>query len=103
VRNRFTVDFKSGCKKRNIHRFPEDFMFRIDETESDQLVSQNVIPHKKYFGGSLPVNHSLFTFVGVTIVSAPRHIYGPVVGAGVREGGRWGFLVPAFRGNESDA
>ncbi|MFZ3066296.1 MAG: ORF6N domain-containing protein, partial [Nitrospirota bacterium] len=40
--------------KRNIHRFPEDFMFQINESEAEQLVSQNVIPHKKYFGGSLP-------------------------------------------------
>ncbi len=29
-------------------------MFQLDETETEQLVSQNVIPHKKYFGGSLP-------------------------------------------------
>ncbi|MBM4147405.1 MAG: ORF6N domain-containing protein [Nitrospira sp.] len=40
--------------KRNIQRFPEDFMFQINEKEADRLVSQNVIPHKKYFGGSLP-------------------------------------------------
>lgn len=36
--------------KRNVYRFPEDFMFQIDESEAEQLVSQNVIPHKKYFG-----------------------------------------------------
>jgi hypothetical protein len=40
--------------KRNIHRFPDDFMFQIAEKEAEQMVSQNVIPHKKYFGGSLP-------------------------------------------------
>jgi len=40
--------------KRNISRFPEDFMFQLNSTEAEQLVSQNVIPHKKYFGGSLP-------------------------------------------------
>ncbi len=40
--------------KRTIQRFPEDFMFQINEFEADQLVSQNVIPHKKYFGGYLP-------------------------------------------------
>ena len=33
--------------KRNIHRFPEDFMFQITESEAEQLVSQNVIPNKK--------------------------------------------------------
>ena len=40
--------------KRNITRFPEDFMFQLNDIEAAQLVSQNVIPHKKYFGGSLP-------------------------------------------------
>ncbi len=40
--------------KRNVSRFPEDFMFQLNRAEAEQLVSQNVIPHKKYFGGSLP-------------------------------------------------
>ena len=40
--------------KRNISRFPEDFMFQLDHVEAEKLVSQNVIPHKKYFGGTLP-------------------------------------------------
>ena len=40
--------------KRNINRFPEDFMFQLNSAEAERLVSQNVIPHKKYFGGSLP-------------------------------------------------
>ena len=35
--------------KRNINRFPEDFMFQLNDSEAEQLVSQNVIPHKKYF------------------------------------------------------
>jgi hypothetical protein len=34
-------------------RFPEGFMFHLNISEADQLVSQNVIPHKKYFGGAL--------------------------------------------------
>ena len=29
-----------------------DFMFQITEMEAATLVSQNVIPHKKHFGGS---------------------------------------------------
>ena len=53
--------------KRNIHRFPEDFMFQINESETEQLVSQNVIPHKKYFGGSLPY---AFTEQGVAMLSS---------------------------------
>ena len=40
--------------KRNISRFPEDFMFQLNSAEAKRLVSQNVIPHKKYFGGTLP-------------------------------------------------
>jgi len=53
--------------KRNIIRFPEDFMFQLSEAEAQQLVSQNVIPHKKYFGGSLPY---AFTEQGVAMLSS---------------------------------
>ena len=40
--------------KRNIEKFPDDFMFQITENEADFLVSQNVIPSKQSLGGSLP-------------------------------------------------
>jgi len=53
--------------KRNIHRFPDDFMFQISESEAEQLVSQNVIPHKKLFGGSSPY---AFTEQGVAMLSS---------------------------------
>ena len=53
--------------KRNISRFPEDFMFQLNIYEAEQLVSQNVIPHKKYFGGSLPY---AFTEQGVAMLSS---------------------------------
>ena len=53
--------------KRNIIRFPQDFMFQLSEAEAQQLVSQNVIPHKKYFGGSLPY---AFTEQGVAMLSS---------------------------------
>jgi hypothetical protein len=53
--------------KRNISRFPEDFMFQLSTSEAQQLVSQNVIPHKKYFGGSLPY---AFTEQGVAMLSS---------------------------------
>ena len=46
--------FLNQAVKRNVSRFPEDFMFQLNRAEAEQLVSQNVIPHKKYFGGSLP-------------------------------------------------
>ena len=53
--------------KRNLSRFPEDFMFQLNTSEAGQLVSQNVIPHKKYFGGSLPY---AFTEQGVAMLSS---------------------------------
>jgi phosphopentomutase len=53
--------------KRNIQRFPKDFMFQLNDSEAEQLVSQNVIPHKKYFGGSLPY---AFTEQGVAMLSS---------------------------------
>jgi hypothetical protein len=53
--------------KRNISRFPEDFMFQLNRAEADQLVSQNVIPHKRYFGGSFPY---AFTEQGVAMLSS---------------------------------
>jgi len=40
--------------KRNIKRFPLDFMFQLTEDEVDYMVSQNAIPSKKQLGGSLP-------------------------------------------------
>ncbi|MGA7159874.1 MAG: ORF6N domain-containing protein [Bacteroidota bacterium] len=52
--------------KRNILRFPSDFMFQLSEHEADLLVSQSVIPHKKFFGGSLPY---AFTEQGVAMLS----------------------------------
>lgn len=53
--------------KRNSDRFPTDFMFQLTIEEVDELVSQNVIPHKKYFGGSLPY---AFTEQGVAMLSS---------------------------------
>src|SRR5665647_3396788 len=40
--------------KRNIDRFPKDFMFQISEDETDFLLSQNAIPSRKHLGGTLP-------------------------------------------------
>ncbi|MBI3353699.1 MAG: ORF6N domain-containing protein [Nitrospirae bacterium] len=53
--------------RRNINRFHEDFMFQLKDSEAEQLVSQNVIPHKKYFGGFLPY---AFTEQGVAMLSS---------------------------------
>ena len=40
--------------KRNMERFPKDFMFEMTSKEIDGMVSQNVIPSKSYFGGAAP-------------------------------------------------
>ncbi|MBI3584829.1 MAG: ORF6N domain-containing protein [Nitrospinae bacterium] len=53
--------------KRNIKRFPPDFMFQLTEDEVEFMVSQNAIPSKKYLGGSLPY---VFTEQGVATISA---------------------------------
>ena len=53
--------------KRNLERFPQDFMFQLTNSETDVLVSQNVIPHKKYLGGYRPY---AFTQEGVAMLSS---------------------------------
>ena len=52
--------------KRNIKRFPEDFMFRLTDEETDFMVSQTAIPSRKVLGGSLPY---VFTEQGVAGLS----------------------------------
>ncbi len=52
--------------KRNIKRFPPDFMFILNEEEITNLVSQSVIPSKSYLGGSKPF---IFTEQGVAMLS----------------------------------
>ncbi len=53
--------------RRNIDRFPNDFMFELNENEIDFLVSQNVIPSKKHLGGAKPY---AFTEQGVAMLSS---------------------------------
>lgn len=53
--------------KRNADRFPEDFMFKLNMSETEQLVSQNVIPSKVSLGGYLPY---VFTQEGVAMLSS---------------------------------
>ncbi|WP_456378296.1 ORF6N domain-containing protein [Lutibacter sp.] len=52
--------------KRNIDKFPEHFMFRLSEIETDLMVSKNAIPSKKHLGGSLPY---VFTEHGILQLS----------------------------------
>ncbi|MFH1429794.1 MAG: ORF6N domain-containing protein [Candidatus Margulisiibacteriota bacterium] len=53
--------------KRNIGRFPADFMFQLTKDEADYLVSQNAIPSKRSLGGGLPY---AFTEQGVAMLSS---------------------------------
>jgi hypothetical protein len=56
--------------KRNVQRFPSDFMFQLSREEADLLVSQSVIPSGRSLGGSLPY---VFTQEGVAMLSAVLH------------------------------
>lgn len=53
--------------RRNIKRFPEDFMFQVSEEEIREMVSHFVIPSKSYLGGALPF---AFTEQGVAMLSS---------------------------------
>jgi hypothetical protein len=53
--------------KRNIKRFPSDFLLQLTPEEAERLVSQNVIPSKQSLGGSLPY---AFTEQGVAMLSS---------------------------------
>ena len=53
--------------KRNLDRFPDDFMFQLNMEETENLVSQNVIPSKRSLGGHLPY---AFTEQGVAMLSS---------------------------------
>ncbi|MFA6137352.1 MAG: ORF6N domain-containing protein [Sulfurimonas sp.] len=53
--------------KRNIERFPDDFMFELRENEIDFMVSQSVIPSKQHLGGAKPF---AFTEQGVSVLSS---------------------------------
>lgn len=52
--------------RRNIRRFPQDFMFQLDEKEIGLMVSQNAIPSRKYLGGYQPY---VFTEQGVAMLA----------------------------------
>ncbi len=53
--------------KRNLDRFPKDFMFKLMDEEVDFMVSQNAIPSRKNLGGYLPY---VFTEQGVAMLSS---------------------------------
>ena len=53
--------------KRNIERFPPDFMYQLADKEVAVLLSQNVIPSRKSLGGHNPY---VFTEQGVAMLSS---------------------------------
>ena len=53
--------------KRNIDRFPDDFMFQLTADEVEVLLSQDVIPSKQSLGGFMPY---AFTEQGVAMLSS---------------------------------
>jgi hypothetical protein len=53
--------------KRNLDKFPDDFMFKLSDSEIENMVSQNVIPSKSHLGGSIPF---AFTEQGVSMLSS---------------------------------
>jgi len=52
--------------KRNLYKFPSDFMFELSKEEIQQGVSQNVIPSISHLGGATPM---AFTEHGVAMLS----------------------------------
>lgn len=53
--------------RRNLDRFPEDFMFQLTAEEAESLVSQNAIPSRRFLGGHLPL---VFTQEGIAMLSS---------------------------------
>jgi len=53
--------------RRNLKRFPDDFMFTLSNEETELLVSQIGIPSRSYFGGANPF---AFTEYGILMLSS---------------------------------
>src|SRR5690606_23219713 len=53
--------------RRNLNRFPSDFMFELTKDEANELVSQNVIPSLGKLGGATPM---AFWEQGVSMLSS---------------------------------
>jgi hypothetical protein len=53
--------------KRNLDRFPSDFMFQLTTEEVEWMVSQNAIPSMRSLGGYLPY---AFTEQGIAMLSS---------------------------------
>jgi len=63
--------------KRNIDRFPANFMFQLNENEAIAMVSQNAIPSLKQLGGHLPyafTEHGVLMLANVLRSEKAMHI-----------------------------
>ena len=63
-----TANLNKGVR-RNLDRFPEDFMFRLEKSELDSLIFQSGISKIKSRGGSRHLPYA-FTEQGVAILSS---------------------------------
>ena len=52
--------------KRNLNKFPQDYAFQVSDEDLELMVSQNVTPSKKQYGGTNPW---VFTEKGLYMVS----------------------------------
>ena len=52
--------------RRNIERFPDDFMMQLTDQEVDNMVTQNASPSRQSLGGHLPY---VFTQEGIAMLS----------------------------------
>lgn len=53
--------------RRNLDRFPDDFMFQLTAEEAEVVVSQNATPSRQSLGGHLPL---VFTQEGIAMLSS---------------------------------
>ena len=58
--------------RRNDKKFPEDFMFELNEYEVKYMVSQNAIPSKQHLGGSMPF---VFSEQGISMLATVLRSY----------------------------
>lgn len=56
---------ESYILRRNLDRFPEDFILRLTKEEAEFLVSQNVIPSKRSLGGYHRTRCCMIIFGGI--------------------------------------
>ena len=65
----YGVDTRSlkQAVKRNITRFPEDFMFELSKVEISKVVEDGIVESKSIFGGATPY---VFTEQGVAMLSS---------------------------------